>query len=299
MGIFRDIVRNSKNEKKVFKWGLSSNSRDEDVECVVEFVEKRGEFEPTVESVTLKFTDGKIVVKASDEQGLKPHLTSYDEKENEYHLICGSYAFGDRWPSYLFTFGLLGEQSEGQIALKEFLEAKEESIGGNIFPTWMRLGSTAVFSIAPIRSRPERTYDATSVSDDPEGSEVPMHLMLIQATKKKRWEELKHELNQFGRCSGMFQNIEVKNLASPGGPFQLKVKVRGPNSNIIDVGYGVSQIMPILVQILDPPSSRAPVTEIPFFLLQQPEVHLHPESASRTLLLAGDFGGQRQALFPH
>ena len=37
-----------------------------------------------------------------------------------------------------------------------------------------------------------------------------------------------------------------------GNPFQLKVKVRGPSSNIVDVGYGVSQILPILVHILDP-----------------------------------------------
>ena len=64
---------------------------------------------------------------------------------------------------------------------------------------------------------------------------------------------LESKLVEFGKRSGLFQNIEVKNLGgSMGNPFQLKVKVRGPNSNIVDVGYGVSQILPILVYILDP-----------------------------------------------
>ena len=170
----------------------------------------------------------------------------------------------------------------------KYWRAKEKSIEGNMAPVWLRLGRTAVFSTAPIRSRPGRTYDATRVFDDPEGNDVPMHLMLIQATQKKRWEGLQHELIQFGKRSGMFQNIEVKNLAAPGGPFQLRIKVRGPNANIIDVGYGVSQILPILVHILDPPISRRSIypEENSTLLLQQPEVHLHPKAqAERSSLM--------------
>ena len=293
MGIFRDIVRNSKNKEKVFKLGLRFKFGNEDLECLVEFVEKSGEFEPAVKSATLIFTDGKVVFKAAaeEEQVLNTRLTSFDEKENEYHLTCGSHWLGDQSPSVLLAFGTSQEQSKGEKAVTKYLRTKEMSIKGKGFPGWINMGDTSVFSTAPIRSRPERTYDATSVFDDPEGSDVPMHLMLIQATKKKKWEELKHELDQFGKRSGMFQNIEVMNLASPGGPFQLKVKVRGPNSNIIDVGYGVSQIVPILVQILDPPSSRGRAAETPFFLLQQPEVHLHPkaqaELSSLLVTLAG------------
>ena len=90
---------------------------------------------------------------------------------------------------------------------------------------------------------------------------------------------MKARLVEFGKRSGLFQNIEVKNLGgSMGNPFQLKVKVRGPNSNIIDVGYGVSQILPILVYILEVPIFPVPLMGPPFFLLQQPEVHLHPRA---------------------
>ena len=42
--------------------------------------------------------------------------------------------------------------------------------------------------------------------------------------------------------------------------------------NVIDVGYGVSQVLPLVVDIL----SRADYHDR--FLIQQPEVHLHPKA---------------------
>ena len=46
---------------------------------------------------------------------------------------------------------------------------------------------------------------------------------------------------------------------------------RGPPRNLIDVGYGVSQVLPVITELL---RSDAPS----MFLLQQPEVHLHPSA---------------------
>ena len=68
----------------------------------------------------------------------------------------------------------------------------------------------------------------------------------------------------------MFSDIRVKGHGRQmSDPFQLQVKVRsGTHANIMDVGYGVTQSLPILVDIL---SARRHA-----FILQQPEVHLHP-----------------------
>ena len=115
-----------------------------------------------------------------------------------------------------------------------------------------------------------------------------MFLMRVKATQQKRWEKLKTQLVEFGKSSGLFQNIEIKNFGrSLGGPFQLRFKVKGPSANIVDVGYGVSQILPILVHILN-----SDIDEMTYFLLQQPEVHLHPrvqaELSSLMVKLAND-----------
>ena len=111
---------------------------------------------------------------------------------------------------------------------------------------------------------------------------------------------LKQQLIEFGKSSGLFQNIKIKKLGrSLGAPFQLQFKVRGPTSNIIDVGYGVSQILPILVQVLNPSILRALDVRIncQFSLLQQPEVHLHPKAQAEFSSLLAKLANQGNQTF--
>jgi predicted ATPase len=54
-------------------------------------------------------------------------------------------------------------------------------------------------------------------------------------------------------------------------PFQLGVKSGSHVFNLVDVGYGVSQALPIL-DILNRPSA------FELFLIQRPEVHLYPRA---------------------
>ena len=70
----------------------------------------------------------------------------------------------------------------------------------------------------------------------------------------------------------MFSDIRVRRHGKQtSDPFQLQVKAHsGTPANIMDVGYGVSQSLPILVDICSHTDA--------LFLLQQPEVHLHPRA---------------------
>jgi predicted ATPase len=96
---------------------------------------------------------------------------------------------------------------------------------------------------------------------------------LSRSAEKKKWVDLQEALQDFGAKSGLFEEIEIVNKGKKeSDPFQIGVKTGGPAFNLIDVGYGVSQALPILVDIL----RRAPLSGI--FLLQQPEVHLHPQA---------------------
>ena len=290
MGVFRDIVRNSRKTEKVFKLGFTFRGKNEDIECTVEFVEG---VEPVIKSATVKFTDGEIVLRADDNLESYIHLASYDEERNQYCVDVDS-VFLDYAP-FPVLFNRFTRRGTGEIDLANYLTKKEKHTG---IP-WQRIGEgIAVFSTAPIRSRPKRTYDPTREFYDPEGGDVPMLLMRIHATDKEEWETLKAKLVEFGKRSGLFQNIEVRNFGgSMGNPFQLKVKVRGPNSNIIDVGYGVSQILPILVHILDPPISHPSLMKIAFFLLQQPEVHLHPRAQAELSSLLATLASEGERSF--
>lgn len=152
------------------------------------------------------------------------------------------------------------------------------------------------FASAPIRSRPRRTYDPIHPSPDPEGDYVPTYLANISYSDKKEWVRLKNSLETFGRASGLFDEIGIKLLGKTGGsPFQVQIRksghrLKGTKRNLIDVGYGVSQTLPLLTELLreDPPS---------MFLLQQPEVHLHPSAqAALGSLFCNLAGPERQLI---
>ena len=134
------------------------------------------------------------------------------------------------------------------------------------------------FASAPVRSKPRRTYDPARPSRDPEGDYVPMYLAhLFRHQNKKEWNALKVQLEAFGEAAGLFDELSIKSLGiRESEPFQVQVRklgerTKGPWRNLIDVGYGVSQVLPLVTELL---RSDAPS----IFLLQQPEVHLHPSA---------------------
>ena len=129
-------------------------------------------------------------------------------------------------------------------------------------------------AISPIRSRPWRTYNPLKEARSPEGAHVPMLLARLGATDPDRWETLAAELSRFGKAAGLFSHLVVHRFENnESAPFQLRVKLEGQQKavNLVDVGYGVSQILPILVDCLLDEQPR-------FLLMQQPEVHLHPRA---------------------
>ena len=133
------------------------------------------------------------------------------------------------------------------------------------------------FASAPVRSKPRRTYDPSRPARDPEGETIPMYLSMAFFEDKRSWKALKEALESFGREAGLFDEIAVKPLGKRGSePFQMHVRKRaprakGPLRNLIDVGYGVSQVLPVITELFRD-------SETPMFLLQQPEVHLHPSA---------------------
>ena len=137
----------------------------------------------------------------------------------------------------------------------------------------------------PHDPKPRRTYDLISSSPEWEGVNVPLNLATLSRGDKESWKKLQSSLQEFGRSAELFDEIIVKNYGEggPDDPFQVLVKefIRGGDGhfrNLVDVGYGISQIMPIVTEL-----KRRERT--PMFLLQQPEIHLHPTAQAAL----GDF----------
>lgn len=124
----------------------------------------------------------------------------------------------------------------------------------------------------PVRTRPSRTYDPTDSTTQSEGAHVPSRMAQLARTHPTQWARTKAEIDKFGRSSGLFKDIQVRRLGKgDSDPFQINVSINGPRRNIVDVGYGVSQAIPIVFEL-------ATRSKDDLYMLQQPEVHLHPEA---------------------
>ena len=171
---------------------------------------------------------------------------------------------GDRLLSLFLAIGLGGHDEKETLAIKQLVRS------------FRPLRRQPLYAGAPVRSKPHRTYDPSFIARDPEGDYVPMYLANQYFEGKEHWDQLREDLQRFGKDAGLFDEITVKPLGKQSGPFQLQIRrfdgpAKGPRRNLIDVGYGVSQVLPVVTELL---RQDAP----PMFLLQQPEVHLHPSA---------------------
>ena len=127
------------------------------------------------------------------------------------------------------------------------------------------------YAFAPMRARPERSYDPKQEIPDAEGGHIPMVLARILSQESPEARGLSAQLTEFGEASGLFSKVSVRRPGGGADPFHIEIHVSARARNLIDVGYGVSQVLPVLVEMLTSPGGRT-------FLIQQPEVHLHPRA---------------------
>ncbi len=156
------------------------------------------------------------------------------------------------------------------------------------------------FASAPVRSKPHRTYDPARPDRDPEGDYVPMYLADLLRQQKESWNKLKKRIEKFGKSAGLFDGLSIRQFGPRASePFQVQVRTGGddpigPDRNLLDVGYGVSQVLPIVTELLRPDAADQ-------HLLQQPEVHLHPsaQAALGTLFCEVAAGGRQLIVETH
>ena len=184
-------------------------------------------------------------------------------------------------PYMLYSQGVRRAPAASKIPQKVFEEFN------NVLRATMTSFPPLIFAGAPVRTKPARTYDNIEEAPSPEGSHIPYLLARLKAFKTDDWKSLREHLVEFGDAAGLFSDIDVKKFGpSPGSPFRIAVKVAGPASNLVDVGYGVSQSLPVIVETLQ--ASRGSM-----FLLQQPEVHLHPRAQAALGSYLGTIAKQR------
>ena len=314
MGAYMDIAR------KVGGRGGRSKSFDlgfelqvyakETIHLLATLIERESGSEPTIQQLKIEFKDVIVIVESasSDKEkqtGSRLHSFSGPNKstsENEKPVFTFK-ARDEHSIFFVFNFFMFydtdNKMEKDHKELDKLLRNILSRLGDResplfdaefnlLFPPYHGIRFE---SFAPIRSKPMRTYDPVREVKDPAGSGMPMTLMNMYRNDKKKWENLREKLIQFGKASGLFDDIAIKTHGrAVNNPFQLQVKSKGIKTNIVDVGYGVSQILPILVRIITASKKTT-------FLVQQPEVHLHPKGQAALVTLMLEIKNKRENSF--
>lgn len=122
--------------------------------------------------------------------------------------------------------------------------------------------------ISPIRAEPQRTYNRQGLIYNPKGSHSPSVLKEIFLGPN-----VKEILNKFGADSGLYDDIIIKDISDSkdSSSFELLISINNVPRNIIDVGFGVSQVLPIVVETIARQNNL-------WFAMQSPEAQLHPRA---------------------
>jgi predicted ATPase len=140
-----------------------------------------------------------------------------------------------------------------------------------IYPPDIGFAPPELTWFGPIRTEPKRTYDELALDFSSEGRHTP-YLIRRMLSSKAQAIKFKAFIEKVGSASGLFQDVKVQKFGRGANPrFELDIVIDGQVLNILNVGYGVSQSLPIIVEFLARPKGT-------FFAVQEPEIHLHPRA---------------------
>ena len=138
-----------------------------------------------------------------------------------------------------------------------------------------------VFYLGPLREYPKREYTWTRSRPSDVGQRGEHAIKAILAAtesgqkrnieKNKRNKPFQEMIAYWLREMGLVDSFSVEEIKEGSSLFQAKVRVRkgSPEVLLTEVGFGVSQVLPVLTLLYY-------VDEGSTVILEQPEIHLHP-----------------------
>lgn len=190
---------------------------------------------------------------------------------SEYKLVRNT---GRIWPlDDPDKFYRISDQSRARFQNAEFLSD---------FSLSTEAALNSVYYLGPLREHPKRIYPWSGETPESVGKKGETAIAAILAASaqdrklnrgpKKHLTRFDAFIAQWLKDLGVIESFAVKPVAEGRKEFEVLVKTHATASEvkITDVGFGVSQVLPALVQAFYcPPNST--------IWMEQPEIHLHPQ----------------------
>lgn len=130
--------------------------------------------------------------------------------------------------------------------------------------------------IGPFRQPPDRRYTFAGFGasrSGPSGEQAIDLLITESLLRKRKSQPLIDAVSYWLKVLKLADSLRIRDIAKHLNLFEVDVRLSGrtTRSNLADVGFGVSQVLPVLVQgLLMEPGG--------VYFVQEPEIHLHPDA---------------------
>nr|VFK55070.1 MAG: Predicted ATPase [Candidatus Kentron sp. TC] len=141
----------------------------------------------------------------------------------------------------------------------------------------------SLFYLGPLRTRAERLYSWAGIEPSSVGYAGENTIAAILAARgRKIGLGYKRPAKPFEEIialklkeMGLVEAFEVKPISRHRQEYEVRVRARGSGDfvDLPDVGFGISQVLPVLVQCFHAPPGS-------IIIMEQPEIHLHPSAQS-------------------
>lgn len=285
LGVFYDVIHQHKLPGKLhfsLGWKLPESIRvfDPEEKNQILFEIDEIDFSTTIEGTANQISVAEFVYKfqANGQQyqfGMSQKKRS--AAPNEYQLIMEGYtirrALGRKWPV---------RQTIKNYGFPDQVYAYFQNAG---FLSQLVLAFEQLFQrvyyLGPLREYPHRRYTWSGEPPQDVGrrGELAVPALLASSSqgktisrgKRKSRQTIEERVAEWLRDLGLIHSFSLQPIAENRKEYEVRVRQSAKASEVLitDVGFGVSQILPVLVLCYyAPPGST--------LIFEQPEIHLHP-----------------------
>ena len=138
-----------------------------------------------------------------------------------------------------------------------------------------------IYYLGPLRAYPYRTYGWSGEQPQDVGRQGDDTVAALLAARKRgtpisrgagrKRQALEERVAQWLKDLGVIHSFKVRQVAPGRKEYEVKVRTtaQAAEVSLLDVGFGVSQVLPVLTLCYYAPKGST-------IILEQPEIHLHP-----------------------
>lgn len=142
---------------------------------------------------------------------------------------------------------------------------------------------SSIYYLGPLRTKAERFYTWGGITPESVGFAGENTVAAILAARDRKislgYRRQAKSLEEIIALKlaemGLIEEFKVNQISQQRQEYEVKVRTKGSIDwvDLPDVGFGISQVLPVLVQCFYAPSGS-------IIIMEQPEIHLHPNAQS-------------------